>query len=157
MAAPAFKTPLNPPNLCPEIPTLPNLDRPLGILPAKEKCRSWIYSTLLPVLGIPSLLELLHAPPETAATATAALQINNKSSLKSCKSLTTTTTIESMSTSNAMQSAVVSATDEAPSPHCTASREQERKDGHAIWRQIATVILKKEIIMSETTRQKFSS
>ena len=89
MAAPAFKTPLNPPNLCPEIPTLPNLDRPLGILPAKEKCRSWIYSTLLPVLGIPSLLELLHAPPETAATATAALQINNKSSLKSCKSLTT--------------------------------------------------------------------
>ena len=62
-----------------------------------------------------------------------------------------------MSTSNAMQSAVVSATDEAPSPHCTASREQERKDGHAIWRQIATVILKKKIIMSETTRQKFSS
>lgn len=45
-----------------------------------------------------------------------------------------------MSISNAMQSAVVSATDEAPSPHCTASRKQERKEGHAIWRQIATLV-----------------
>lgn len=93
----------------------------------------------MPALGIPWLLELLHAPPEPAATATAALQAN-KSSLKSCKSLTTTTTLESMSISNAMQSAVVSATDEAPSPHCTASRKQERKEGHATWRQIATLV-----------------
>jgi hypothetical protein len=46
----------------------------------------------------------------------------------------------------------ISATDEAPSPHCTASRKQERKkerkkgrkEGHAMWRQIATLVEEEE-------------
>lgn len=64
MAAPAFKTALNPPTLCPEIPTLfPTSIGRLNPSCGKKKCSSWIYSTLLPVLGIPSLIELLHAPP----------------------------------------------------------------------------------------------